>query len=162
MRVQAEFNAAYHDVVLDEYCMDRNDHDEEIEDFMREVLIVGMGHSLGAQLQAVSCSDPRISKQCLSMGKRDQLIWSGWDGMVYLGFVNRQGRGGRRGDKGRGGGNKERTALAMAASGGVMTSGTTEQPVAGGDEMIATTTTTTMVRGADTVNTTAVAMPRRI
>ncbi len=49
---------------------------------------MGMGHSLGARLQAVSCSDPRISKRCLSMGKRDRLIRSGRDGMVYLDFAN--------------------------------------------------------------------------
>ncbi len=69
--MQAEFNAAYRDVVLDEYCADRDDCDEEIKDFMREVLIVGMDHSLGARLQAVSFSDPRIYKQCLFMGKRN-------------------------------------------------------------------------------------------
>ncbi len=86
--MQAEFNAAYCDVILDKYCADRDDCHGETEDFMREVPIVGMGHSLGAQLQAVSCSDPRISKQCLSMGKRNQLIRSGWDEMVYLGFDN--------------------------------------------------------------------------
>ncbi len=86
--MQAEFNAAYRNVVLDKYCVDRDDRDREIKDLMREVLIVGMGHSLSAWLQAVSCSDPRISKQCLSMGKRDQLIRPGWDGMVYLGFAN--------------------------------------------------------------------------
>jgi hypothetical protein len=55
---------------------------------MREVPIVGMGHSLGTRLQAVSCSDPHISKRCLSMGKRDRLIRSGRDWMVYLGFTN--------------------------------------------------------------------------
>jgi hypothetical protein len=55
---------------------------------MREVPIVGMGHSLGAQLQAMSCSNPRISKQCLSTSKRNQLIRSGRDGMVYLSFAN--------------------------------------------------------------------------
>ena len=87
-RVQTEFNAAYRDVVLDEYCADCDDYDAEVEDFMREVPIVGMGHSLGARLQAVSCSDPRISKRCLSMGKRNKLIRSGRDGMVYLGFAN--------------------------------------------------------------------------
>ncbi len=70
-RVQAEFNAAYHNVVLDEYCTDHDNRNGEIEDFMREVPIVGMGHSLGARLQAVSCSNPCISKQCLSMGKHD-------------------------------------------------------------------------------------------
>jgi hypothetical protein len=75
-------------MVLDEYCADRDDRDGEIEDFMRDVPIVGMGHSLGVRLQAMSCSDPRISKRCLSMGKRDQLIQSGRDGMVYLGFAN--------------------------------------------------------------------------
>jgi hypothetical protein len=72
--------------------MDRDDRDGEIEDFMREVPIVGMGHSIGARLQAMLCSDPRISKQCLSMGKRDQMIRSGRDGMVYLGFANRGAR----------------------------------------------------------------------
>jgi hypothetical protein len=80
--VQAKFNTAYHDMVLDKYCADCDDRDEEIEDFMREVPIVGMGHSLGVWLQAVSCSNPCISKQCLSMGKRDQLIRSGWDGAI--------------------------------------------------------------------------------
>ncbi len=70
-RVQAEFNAAYRDVVLDEYCVDCDNRDGEIEDFMKEVPIVGMGHSLGAWLQAVSCSDLRISKQSLSMSKCD-------------------------------------------------------------------------------------------
>jgi hypothetical protein len=86
--VQAEFNAAYRNVVLDEYCVDRDDRDGEIEDFMREVPIVGMGHSLGARLQAGLCSDLHISKRCLSMGKRDRLIHSGRNGMVYLGFAN--------------------------------------------------------------------------
>jgi hypothetical protein len=86
--VQAEFNAAYRDMVLDEYCANHNDRDGETKDFIREVPIVGMGHSLGAWLQAVSCSEQRISKQCLSMGKHDQLIWSGQDRMVYLGFSN--------------------------------------------------------------------------
>jgi hypothetical protein len=58
-------------MVLDKYCTDRNDHDGKFKDFMREVPRVGMGHSLSAWLQAMSCSDPRISKQCLSMGKRN-------------------------------------------------------------------------------------------
>jgi hypothetical protein len=40
------------------------------------------------RLQAVSCSDPRISRRCLSMGKRGRLIRSCRDGMVYLGFAN--------------------------------------------------------------------------
>ncbi len=66
-----EFNTAYRDVVLDEYCAGRNDRDGDFEDFMREVPIVGMGHSLGALLQAVSCSNLRISKRCLFMGKRN-------------------------------------------------------------------------------------------
>jgi hypothetical protein len=87
-RVQAGFNATYRNVVLVEYWVDPDDRNREIEDFMREVPIVGMGHSLCAQLQAVSCSDPHISKQCLSMGKRNRLIRSGRDGMVYLGFIN--------------------------------------------------------------------------
>ncbi len=86
--MQAEFNAAYRNVVLDKYCMDCVNRNGEIKDFMREVLIVGMGHSLGAWLQAVSCSDPHISKQCLSMGKRNGLIQSSRDRMVYLGFAN--------------------------------------------------------------------------
>ena len=87
-RVQKEFNAAYRDVILDEYCADCDDYDGEVEDFMREIPIVGMGHSLGARLQAVSCSNPRISKRCLSMGKHNKLIRSGRDGMIYLGFAN--------------------------------------------------------------------------
>ncbi len=70
-RVQAEFNAAYHNVVLDKYCADRNNRDGEIKDFMREVRIVGMGHSLDAWLQAVLCSSLHISKQYLSMSKHN-------------------------------------------------------------------------------------------
>ncbi len=75
-------------MVLVEYCADRDDCNREIKDFMREVLIVGMGHSLGAQLQAVLCSNLCISKQCLSMGKRNQLIRSSRDGMVYFSFAD--------------------------------------------------------------------------
>ncbi|KAL3761672.1 hypothetical protein ACHAW5_002652 [Stephanodiscus triporus] len=88
MRVQTEFNSAYRDVILDEYCADYDDYDGEVEDFMKRVPIVGIGHSLGARIQAVSCSDPRISKRCLSMGKRNRLIRTGRDGMIYLGFAN--------------------------------------------------------------------------
>ncbi len=88
MRVPAEFNVAYREAVLDKYCTDHDDRDGEFKDFMREVPIVGMGHSCGARLQTMSCSDPCISKRCMSMSKRDQLIQSGWDGMVYLGFTN--------------------------------------------------------------------------
>ncbi len=73
---------------IDEYCADRDDHDKEVEGFMREVPIVGMGYSLGVRLQAMSCSDPRISRRCLSMGKRGWLIRSSRDGMVYLSFAN--------------------------------------------------------------------------
>ncbi|KAL3811131.1 hypothetical protein ACHAXA_005942 [Cyclostephanos tholiformis] len=90
-RVQAEFNNAYRDVILDEYCADHHDnddYDDEVEDFMRRVPIVGIGHSLGARIQAVSCSDPHISTRYLSMGKRKRLIRSGRDGMIYLGFAN--------------------------------------------------------------------------
>jgi hypothetical protein len=90
-RVQTDFNSAYRDVILDEYCadcIDDIDYDDEVEDFMRRVPIVGIGHSLGARIQAVSCSDPYISKRYLSMGKRKRLIRSGRDGMVYLGFAN--------------------------------------------------------------------------
>jgi hypothetical protein len=43
-----------------------------------------------------------------------------------------------------------------------MTSEMTERPAVGGDETVAMTTMTTMARGADTVNTTAVVIPRRI
>ncbi len=75
-------------MVLDKYCVDRENRNGEIKDFMREVPIVGMGHSLSARLQAVLCSDPCISKQCLSMGKCNRLIRSGQDGMVYLGFAD--------------------------------------------------------------------------
>jgi hypothetical protein len=73
----------------------------------------------------------------------------------------RQGRGGRQGDDD-GGGNDERTALAMATLGGATMSGTMERPVMGEDKTVARMTTTTMARGVNTVNTTAVAMPRRI
>ena len=76
-------------MILDEYCAvyddDDDDDDDEVEDFMKKVPIVGIGHSLGARIQAVSCTNPRISKQCLSMGKRNRLIRSGRDGMVFLG-----------------------------------------------------------------------------
>ncbi len=81
-----EFNNAYRDVILDEYCLDY-DNDREIEDFMR-IPIVGIGHSLGARIQAVSCSHPHLSKRYLSMGKGNRLIRSGREGMIYLGFAN--------------------------------------------------------------------------
>jgi hypothetical protein len=88
-QVQIEFNNAYRDVILDEYCAVYDDEDDkEVEDFMKNVPIVGIGHSLGARIQAVSCTDPRIYKRCLSMGKRNRLIRSGREGMVYLGFAN--------------------------------------------------------------------------
>jgi len=88
-QVQTEFNNAYRDVILDEYCnVYDDDDDNEVEDFMKNVPIVGIGHSLGARIQAVSCTDPRIYKRCLSMGKRNRLIRSGREGMVYLGFAN--------------------------------------------------------------------------
>jgi hypothetical protein len=50
----------------------------------------------------------------------------------------------------------------MVVLGSATTSGTTERPVAGGDEMVAMMTMTTMARGADMVDTMAVAMPQRI
>ncbi len=76
------------DVVLIKYCADRDNRNREVEGFMREVLIVGMGHSLGVRLQAMLCSNPCMSRRSLSMGKRHWLIRSGRDGMVYLGFAN--------------------------------------------------------------------------
>ena len=85
--IQKEFNNAYRDVILDEYCRDY-DNDKEIEDFMKNVPIVGIGHSLGARIQAVSCSHPHVSKRYLSMGKGNRLIRSGREGMIYLGFAN--------------------------------------------------------------------------
>lgn len=85
--VQKDFNNAYRDVILDEYCADYGSG-EEVEDFMRNVPIVGIGHSLGARIQAISCSHPQVSKRYLSMGKGRRLIRSGRDGMVYLGFAN--------------------------------------------------------------------------
>ncbi|KAL9183721.1 hypothetical protein ACHAXT_004577 [Thalassiosira profunda] len=85
--IQKEFNNAYRDVVLDEYCSDYAS-EEHVESFMKEVPIIGIGHSLGARIQAVSCSHPRISKRCLSMGKGSRLIRSGREGMIYLGFAN--------------------------------------------------------------------------
>jgi len=85
--IQKEFNNAYRDVILDEYCSDYV-NEEEVEDFMKGVPIVGVGHSLGARIQAISCSHPRISNRYLSMGKGNQLIRSGRDGMIYLGFAN--------------------------------------------------------------------------
>jgi len=39
-RVQREFNAAYRDVIIDEYCADCDDYDGEVEDFMREIPIL--------------------------------------------------------------------------------------------------------------------------
>ena len=85
--IQREFNNAYRDVILDEYCSDNAD-DGEVEEFMKSVPIIGVGHSLGARIQAISCSHPRISKAYLSMGKGNRLIRSGRDGMIYLGFAN--------------------------------------------------------------------------
>jgi len=84
--IQRNFNDVYRDVVLDEYCTYMNA--TEVEDFMKDVPIVGIGHSLGARIQAISCSHPSISQRCLSMGKGNRLIRSGRDGMVYLGFAN--------------------------------------------------------------------------
>ncbi|KAL7508236.1 hypothetical protein ACHAXN_007751 [Cyclotella atomus] len=83
--VQREFNSAYRDVILDEYCHDFTS--EEMEEFMKSVPIVGVGHSLGARIQAISCSHPETTK-FLAMGKGRHLIRSGREGMVYLGFAN--------------------------------------------------------------------------
>jgi len=85
--IQKEFNNVYRDVILDEYCYGYMDNDK-VEDFMKTVPIVGIGHSLGARIQAISCAHPRISKRCLAMGKGNQLIRSGREGMIYLGFAN--------------------------------------------------------------------------
>ncbi|KAL3796935.1 hypothetical protein HJC23_000688 [Cyclotella cryptica] len=84
--VQKEFNYAYRDVVIDEYCGDFPT-ENEVEDFMQGVPIIGVGHSLGARIQAISCSHPDIYRY-LSMGKGRRLIRSGREGMVYLGFAN--------------------------------------------------------------------------
>lgn len=85
--IQKEFNIVYRDVLLDEYCPEYV-RDEEVEAFMKEVPIVGMGHSLGARIQAISCSHPRVSKRGMSMGKGNRLVRSGREGMIYLGFSN--------------------------------------------------------------------------
>lgn len=85
--VQREFNNAYRDVILDEYFGDFVD-DPVVETFMKNTPIVGIGHSLGARIQAVSCSHPHVSNRYLSMGKGKRLIRSGRDGMIYLGFAN--------------------------------------------------------------------------
>ena len=84
--IQKEFNTVYRDVILDEY----GDYADQqmVEDFMTNVPIIGIGHSLGARIQAISCSHPNISQRYLSMGKGNQLIRSGREGMVYLGFAN--------------------------------------------------------------------------
>ena len=85
--IQNDFNNAYRDVILDEYCSGyRNEKD--VEGFMKNVPIVGIGHSLGARIQAISCSHPRVSKRCLAMGKGNRLVRSGREGMIYLGFAN--------------------------------------------------------------------------
>lgn len=84
--VQKEFNKSYRDVVIDEYCADL-ESERDVEDFMKSVPIVGVGHSLGARLQAISCSQPDVAKY-LAMGKNRRLIRSGREGMVYLGFAN--------------------------------------------------------------------------
>eukprot|EP00986_Skeletonema_menzelii_P007346 scaffold2856_cov121-Skeletonema_menzelii.AAC.3 len=85
--VQREFNNAYRDIILDEFFGDFV-HDPEVETFMKDTPIVGIGHSLGARIQAVSCSHPQVSNRYLSMGKGKRLIRSGRDGMIYLGFAN--------------------------------------------------------------------------
>ena len=85
--VQREFNNAYRDVVLDEF-FGGFVNDPEVETFMKNTPIVGIGHSLGARIQAVSCSHPHVSNRYLSMGKGKRLIRSGRDGMIYLGFAN--------------------------------------------------------------------------
>ena len=85
--IQREFNMAYRDVILDEYCFD-SANDGKIEDFMQNVPIIGIGHSLGSRIQAVSCSHPRVAQRYLAMGKGQRMIRSGRDGMIYLGFAN--------------------------------------------------------------------------
>ena len=85
--VQREFNNAYRDVILDEYFGDYLD-DSAVESFIQKTPIVGVGHSLGARIQAVSCSNPNVSNKYLSMGKGRRLIRSGRDSMIYLGFAN--------------------------------------------------------------------------
>ncbi|KAL7537311.1 hypothetical protein ACHAWF_005725 [Thalassiosira exigua] len=85
--IQKRFNNAYRDVILDEYCAEFVD-EADVEDFMKSVPVVGIGHSLGARIQAISCSHPRVSKRCLSMGKGNRLIRSGREAMIYLGFAN--------------------------------------------------------------------------
>ena len=84
--VQKEFNSAYRDVIIDEYCYDFSS-EEQVEEFMKSVPIVGVGHSLGARIQAISCSHPNIIRY-LAMGKGKRLIRSGREGMIYLGFAN--------------------------------------------------------------------------
>jgi hypothetical protein len=113
------------DVVLDEYCADHDDRDGEVKGFMREVPIVGMGHSVGVRLQAVLCSDPRISRRCLSMGKRGRLIRSGPDGVGGAPRLHQLGRqvvDTGRGEFGRCGkeeeGGEETTAAAVGATKG--------------------------------------------
>ena len=86
--IQKEFNNVYRDVILDEYCDTFDTDESEVEDFMKTVPIIGIGHSLGARIQAISCSHPNISKRYLSMGKGNRLIRSGREGMIYLGFAN--------------------------------------------------------------------------
>ena len=85
--IQREFNNAYRDVILDEYFGGYAD-DAEVEMFMKNTPIIGIGHSLGARIQAVSCSHPHVSSRFLSMGKGRRLIRSGREGMIYLGFAN--------------------------------------------------------------------------
>ena len=85
--IQREFNMAYRDVILDEFCFDSAD-EGKVEEFMKHVPIIGIGHSLGSRLQAVSCSHPRVAQRYLAMGKGQRMIRSGRDGMVYLGFAN--------------------------------------------------------------------------
>jgi hypothetical protein len=84
--VQKEFNYAYRDVVIDEYCADFQS-EEQVEGFMKTVPIIGVGHSLGARIQAISCSHPDVLKY-LQMGKGRRLVRSGREGMIYLGFAN--------------------------------------------------------------------------
>ena len=45
---------------------------KEVGDFMKKVPIVGIGHSFGARIQAVSCTNPRISKLGAELIKKNK------------------------------------------------------------------------------------------
>ena len=82
-QVQTEFNNAYRDVILDEYCAVYDDDDEEVEDFMKKVPIVG----IWAFIRSVDTSgimyQPTDIQTMFVNGETQSIdpVWTGWYGV---------------------------------------------------------------------------------